>query len=78
MKYVVWMILILLAVLHQDFWLWTDGTLVLDIFPVGLAYHIALSIAAAIVWWLATKYAWPLDRAETVDAPSTTAPRGDA
>ena len=78
MKYAVWVILILLVILHQDFWLWTDGTLLLDIFPAGLAYHMGLSVAAAIGWWLATKFAWPLDNAEPVDAPSTSAPRGNA
>ncbi len=40
MKRVTIGLLVLLAVLHQDFWWWDDGhTLVFGFMPVGLAYH---------------------------------------
>ncbi len=78
MKYAVWILLALLVILHQDVWFWNNGTLVFGVFPMGLAYHMGLSVAAAMAWWLATKYAWPLDHAEPVDASSTPAPRADA
>jgi hypothetical protein len=58
-KYVIWLLILLLVILHQDFWLWSDGRLVMGVLPVGLAYHIGLTIAAAVTWWLATKLIWP-------------------
>jgi hypothetical protein len=48
-----------LTVLHHDFWWWDDRTLVLGILPVGLAYHAAFSVAAAVLWALACRWAWP-------------------
>jgi hypothetical protein len=61
MRTAVWGLILLLIVLHQDFWFWTDATIVFGFLPVGLAYHIGLSLAAAVVWWLATMYAWPIE-----------------
>lgn len=58
-------LVIALLVLHQDSWFWEDGRLVWGIFPVGLFWHICLSIAATLTWALATKIAWPLDDPET-------------
>ena len=57
----IYIALILLAVLHQDYWLWDDATLVFGFMPIGLAYHTAYCIVAAGLWYLATKYAWPED-----------------
>ena len=51
--------LIALAILHQDFWWWDDATLVFGVLPIGLAYHVAYCLAAAGLWYLATKFAWP-------------------
>ena len=65
MKNLVWGLVILLLILHQDFWYWDDTTLVFGYMPIGLFYHACISIAAAITWWLATIYAWP-DRLEEV------------
>ena len=56
---VVWILVAVLFVLHQDFWLWNDGTLVFGFIPVGLLYHAVFSIAAALTWAAAVKYAWP-------------------
>lgn len=49
----------LLFLLHQDVWFWNDRTLVLGFLPIGLAYHIGFSLAAAALWWAATRWAWP-------------------
>ena len=57
----IWLLILLLVILHQDFWFRSDGRLVLGFLPVGFAYHIALTIAAAGTWWLATKLIWPAD-----------------
>ncbi len=64
MRTVVWLLVALLFVLHQDFWYWDDRTLLFGFLPIGLAYHIGFSIAAAGVWALAVKFAWP----DTVEA----------
>ena len=61
MKTVVWFLILLLVVLHQDIWNWADGRLVFGFLPVGLAYHVVLSLAAASVWLMAVQFAWPED-----------------
>ena len=66
MKRVVVLLLVLLAILHQDFWYWDRiDPLVFGFIPIGLAYQIGISIAAAILWALAVHYCWPRD----VDVP---------
>lgn len=70
MRRLVYGLLILLAVLHQDFWWWdTAEPLVLGFVPIGLAFHAGISVAAAVLWALAVKYCWPAD----VDALDTVA-----
>lgn len=59
MKNAVWGLVLLLVILHQDFWYWDDPRLVFGFLPISLLYHALLSIAAGLAWWLATKYAWP-------------------
>lgn len=49
-----------LLLLHNDVWWWDDPTLVLGL-PVGLAFHVALCVAASLVFWLITRMAWPED-----------------
>ena len=53
--------ILVLFLVHQDFWLWDDGTLLFGFLPVGLAYHVFYSLLAAFVWYLAVKYAWPAE-----------------
>lgn len=50
---------ILLGILHQDFWNWDNSSLVFGFMPVGLFYHAGFSLAAAVLWMFAIKYAWP-------------------
>ena len=57
----VYFLLILLFLLHQDFWLWGNGKLMLGFLPIGLAYHIVFSLLSALVWFLAVRFAWPTD-----------------
>jgi len=47
--------------LHQDFWWWEDSELVFGFMPIGLAYHAGFSVACALFWSLAIRYAWPHD-----------------
>lgn len=61
MRKLVYILIVLLAVAHQDFWWWTTAEpLVFGFMPIGLAYHAVISIVAAILWALAVKYCWPI------------------
>ncbi|MEW4529886.1 MAG: DUF3311 domain-containing protein [Maioricimonas sp. JB045] len=59
MRYVVWGIIVLLIIAHQDIWYWDDPTLVFGFMPIGLLYHATISVLAASTWFLATIFAWP-------------------
>jgi len=60
---------IALFIVHHDFWNWDNTALVLGFMPAGLAYHAAYSIAAAVFWFLVTKYAWPHSIEQWADEP---------
>lgn len=72
MKYVVWGLVLLLIILHQDVWLWDNDTLVAGFMPITLLYHACISLAAGTTWYLATKFAWPAI-ADDSDGSTTTA-----
>ena len=50
----------LLALLHNDVWLWDDPRFLLGL-PVGLLYHIAFCVAATALMTLLVRFAWPED-----------------
>lgn len=54
-----WAFVALLAVLHYDFWNWSDRTLVFGFMPIGLFFQALISIGAAAAWALVVKFAWP-------------------
>ncbi len=56
-----WGFILLLAILHWDFWFWSDRTLLFGFMPIGLAYQAGISLAAALGWAMVIKYAWPSD-----------------
>lgn len=59
--------LVVLFLLHNDFWLWNNPEQVLGL-PIGLLYHIGFCVAAAILMALVVSYAWPRHlRDEDVD-----------
>jgi len=64
---IIWILVVALFVLHQDLWFWEDSSLVFKFLPIGLAYHIGYSVAAAIVWAMALKWAWPTHIEEWAD-----------
>ena len=79
MKQLVYGLIILLAVLHQDWWWWDDAeTLVFGFMPIGLAYHAGVSLAAACLWALAVRYCWPSTVDEAEESDASTASRGGA
>ncbi|WP_417732410.1 DUF3311 domain-containing protein [Rosistilla oblonga] len=59
MKYLIWFLIVVLVVLHQDYWQWNNATLDFGFLPRAISYHVGISIAAATLWLLATKYCWP-------------------
>ena len=61
MKILVWSLVALLVVLHQDIWFWGDDRLVLGFLPITLAYQACISVGASLVWLLAVNVAWPVD-----------------
>ena len=61
MKYLVGSLVVLLVVLQQDYWQWDDASLVCGFLPYSLAYHVGISLGAAVVWCLAVQFCWPRD-----------------
>ena len=77
MRALVWILVAALIVLHHDFWNWNDGTLLAGFLPVGLAYHVVISIAAGIVWMLAVQFAWPSNLEASDEKQSPANSEGD-
>ena len=51
---------VVLYILHQDFWFWrTPYPLVFGFVPIGLFYHACFAVAASVVMWLLVTFAWP-------------------
>jgi hypothetical protein len=61
MKNVIWIMVVVLLILRQDNWMWENDTLVFGFMPIGLLSQAGISIGAAIVWYLATVFAWPTE-----------------
>lgn len=59
-------LVILLIILHQDNWNWDNTNLVFGVIPVTLFYHMCISAGASLVWFLATRIAWPDELEEKV------------
>ena len=52
--------IVALYALHQDVWFWRSARpLVFGFLPIGLAYHAAYCLAAALLMWALTTFAWP-------------------
>jgi len=45
--------------LRQDFWQWTDASLVGGVVPIGLAYQAGYSVLAAFLMWALVRWDWP-------------------
>ena len=50
--------LLALFVVRNDFWLWNDGRLLLGL-PIGLTYHVLFCGVTAAVMALLVRHAWP-------------------
>jgi len=65
-------LVLLLLILHQDYWQWNRSDLLFGFVPYSLAYHMGLSLVTAIAWMLAVTFAWPkgLDEVDVADGES--------
>ena len=57
-RWILYIALAVLFLLHNDFWLWDNPKVVLGL-PIGLLYHIGFCVAAAILMLLTIKHAFP-------------------
>jgi hypothetical protein len=59
--HVVWVVVVAaLYALHQDIWFWRSARpLLAGFLPVGLSYHALYCLAASLLMWALTTYAWP-------------------
>ncbi len=58
-KWLVFVAILVLLVAHQDYWQWDRADLVLGFVPYNMAYHVVLSMVAAVVWFLICVFCWP-------------------
>ena len=56
-----WLVVLLLVGAQQWSGAWSSKTLVLGFLPSPLFYHVMVSLAAVVVWWVGTVVAWPDD-----------------
>jgi hypothetical protein len=63
---------IVLYVLHQDFWFWRAARpLVFGFIPIGLFYQGCFAIAASLLMVVLVKYAWPAHLEQEIEEGST-------
>ncbi len=78
MKKALYPTLLILALLHQDFWNWGGTHLYLGFLPSGLAYHAAYTLVVVIFWCAVVRFAWPHELEEfAVAQAKPEKPRGD-
>lgn len=51
-------LLLVLFVLHNDLWLWNDASTWLGL-PAGLTYHVLYCVVTAGLMAVLVRYAWP-------------------
>ena len=61
MKKVVVALFVIMLIIHQDIWFWSDASLVFGFMPIGLFYHALFSIGCAVLGALAIKFLWPTE-----------------
>ncbi|MGP8200277.1 MAG: DUF3311 domain-containing protein [Limisphaerales bacterium] len=67
-KLLLFLLVALVYAAHQDVWNWRQSSpMVFGFLPIGLAYHAAYSIAAAVMMAVLVRFAWPkgLEERET-------------
>jgi hypothetical protein len=71
-KLLLFLMIAVIYVLHQDNWNWSSTDTVFGFLPIGLAYHAGYSILAAVMMAVLVKCAWPthLEQSEPHDPPA--------
>lgn len=64
-----WAFVFVLAVVHYDFWFWSDRSVVFGFVPIGLLFQVLISILAGVAWALVVRHAWPSHIEEWADTP---------
>ena len=60
MRYGLVFLVVIVYLLHQDFWFWnTPFPLIFGFLPIGLAYHGAYSLLVCLLMILLVRLAWP-------------------
>jgi hypothetical protein len=58
MTRILYVVLVVLYLLHNDLWLWNNASLIAGI-PAGLLYHIVYCFAATLMMLALVRFAWP-------------------
>ena len=69
MKKVVIGLFVIMLVIRQDFWNWSDDSLVFGFMPISLFYHAVFSLGCAVLGGLAIKFLWPTEAEALSDSP---------
>ena len=67
LRRLLYLALVVLLALHQDFWGWHDASFVLGL-PSGLTYHLFYCLVAAGLMALLVRFAWPHDLDQGTDS----------
>ena len=75
MKWILYLLTVVLIVLHQDWWNWSKvEPRFLGFMPVGLWYHAAFCVAAAILLALFVAFTWPTHLENVEPEPGSAEP----
>jgi amino acid transporter len=76
MKWVLYLLTVVLIVIHQDFWNWNSvNPLLFGFMPVGIWYHALYCILAALLLWGFVQFAWPTELENVQPEPGVVAQR---
>lgn len=60
-------LVLVLLVLHQDYWQWDRNEILFGFLPYTLAWNIGLSVITAIVWLFVCTVLWPAEEGVMID-----------
>lgn len=78
MKWTLTLLVLAVAVLHQDHWFWHSKALIFGFLPMGLAYHIIYTFLCVMTMWTLILYVWPEHLEEAAPAVEAAPAEGTA
>ncbi len=57
LRWVLYSLLAILFILHNDYWFWQTPQMVLGL-PIGILYHIMYCFVASLIMFSLVKYTW--------------------